>query len=100
MVASPPRAEATQAVQTYGNYIAGEWRPAASGETMENRNPANRDEVVGLFASSGADDVDAAIAAAEEAYRSWRFSSPMTRANILTRPPTFSNPASPRLGAS
>jgi alpha-ketoglutaric semialdehyde dehydrogenase len=83
MVASPPRAETTQAVQTYGNYIAGEWRPAASGETMENRNPADRDEVVGLFASSGAADVDAAIAAAEEAYRSWRFSSPMTRANIL-----------------
>ena len=83
MVASPPRAETTQAVQTYGNYIAGEWRPAVSGETMENRNPADRDEVVGLFASSGAADVDAAIAAAEEAYRSWRFSSPMTRANIL-----------------
>jgi aldehyde dehydrogenase (NAD+) len=83
MVASPPRAEAAQAVQTYGNYIAGEWRPAASGETMENRNPANRDEILGHFASSGADDVDAAIAAAEEAYRSWRFSSPMTRANIL-----------------
>jgi len=83
MVASPSRAEAARAGQTYGNYIAGEWRPAASGETMENRNPANRDEVVGLFASSAADDVDAAISAAEEAYRSWRFSSPMTRASIL-----------------
>jgi acyl-CoA reductase-like NAD-dependent aldehyde dehydrogenase len=83
MVASPPRAETTQAVETYGNYIGGEWRPAASGETMENRNPADRDEVVGLFASSGTADVDAAIAAAEDAYRSWRFSSPMTRANIL-----------------
>src|SRR5215216_3562363 len=83
MVASPPRVEATQAVQTYGNYIAGEWRPAASGETMENRNPANKDEIVGHFASSGAADVDAAIAAADEAYRSWRFSSPITRANIL-----------------
>src|SRR5215208_366390 len=83
MVASPQQTETTKAVQIYGNYIAGKWRPAASGETMENRNPANRDEVVGLFASSAADDVDAAIAAAEEAYRSWRFSSPMTRASIL-----------------
>src|SRR3712207_3840737 len=83
MVASPPRVEAAQVVETYGNYIAGEWRPAVSGETMENRNPANRDEVVGLFASSGTDDVDAAIGAAEEAFRSWRFSSPVTRANIL-----------------
>ncbi len=98
MVASPPRAETTQAVQTYGNYIAGEWRPAASGETMENRNPANRDEVVGLFASSGADDVDAAIAAAEEAYRSWRFSSPMTRANILHKAANILESRIPEVG--
>ena len=98
MVASPPRAEAAQAVQTYGNYIAGEWRPAASGETMENRNPANRDEVVGLFASSGADDVDAAIAAAEEAYRSWRFSSPMTRANILHKAANILESRIPEVG--
>jgi aldehyde dehydrogenase (NAD+) len=98
MVASPPRAESTQAVQTYGNYIAGEWRPAASGETMENHNPANRDEVVGLFASSGADDVDAAIAAAEEAYRSWRFSSPMTRANILHKAANILESRIPEVG--
>jgi alpha-ketoglutaric semialdehyde dehydrogenase len=98
MVASPPRAEAARAVQNYGNYIAGEWRPAASGETMENRNPANRDEVVGLFASSGNDDVDAAIAAAEEAYRSWRFSSPMTRAGILHKAANILESRIPEVG--
>ena len=98
MVASPPRAESTQEVQTYGNYIAGEWRPAASGETMENRNPAYRDEVVGLFASSGAADVDSAIAAAEEAYRSWRFSSPMTRANILHKAANILESRIPEVG--
>src|SRR5436305_10115052 len=83
MVASPSRPQTVQAAQTYGNFIAGEWRPAASGASMESRNPANRDEVIGVFASSGREDVDAAVAAAEEAYRTWRFSSPMTRANIL-----------------
>ena len=98
MVASPPRTEATQGVQTYGNYIAGEWRPAASGETMENRNPADRDEVVGLFASSGAADVDAAITAAEEAYRSWRFSSPITRANILHKAANILESRIPEVG--
>src|SRR4051794_1854321 len=98
MVASPPRAEAARAIQTYGNYIAGEWRPAVSGETMENRNPANRDEVVGLFASSGADDVDAAIAAAEEAFRSWRFSSPMTRASILHKAANILESRIPEVG--
>jgi aldehyde dehydrogenase (NAD+) len=98
MVASPPRAEAAQAIQTYGNYIAGEWRPAASGETMENRNPADRDEVVGFFASSGADDIDAAIAAAEEAFRTWRFSSPVTRANILHKAANILESRIPEVG--
>jgi alpha-ketoglutaric semialdehyde dehydrogenase len=83
MVASPSRPQTGQAAETYGNFIAGEWKPAASGGTMESRNPANRDEVIGIFASSGREDVDAAAAAAEEAYRTWRFSSPITRANIL-----------------
>jgi alpha-ketoglutaric semialdehyde dehydrogenase len=98
MVTSPQRTKPTQAVQTYGNYIAGEWRQAASGDTMENRNPANRDEIVGLFASSGADDVDAAISAAEEAYRSWRFSSPMTRASILHKAANILEARIPEVG--
>jgi acyl-CoA reductase-like NAD-dependent aldehyde dehydrogenase len=98
MVASPLRTEATEGVQTYGNYIAGEWRSAASGETMENRSPADRDEVLGLFASSGAADVDAAIAAADEAYRGWRFSSPITRANILHKAANILESRIPEVG--
>lgn len=80
MVATPTRAEA---VETFGNFIGGEWRPAASGDVIENRNPANQDEVIARFASSGERDVDDAIAAAAEAYETWRLSSPITRANIL-----------------
>ena len=83
MVATPTRVDSGQAVETFGNYIGGEWRPAAGGDSFENRSPANRDEVIGLFASSGGEDVDAAIGAAEDAYKTWRFSSPITRANIL-----------------
>jgi acyl-CoA reductase-like NAD-dependent aldehyde dehydrogenase len=67
----------------YGNYIAGEWRPAASGETIENRNPSNMTELLGTFASSDKDDVDRAISAAQEAYVSWSKTSPIARANIL-----------------
>jgi aldehyde dehydrogenase (NAD+) len=68
---------------SYGNFINGEWRAAASGEQFENRNPANTDDLVGLFASSGAEDVDAALAAAAEAADGWRRTSPIQRANIL-----------------
>ncbi|MCC6790191.1 MAG: aldehyde dehydrogenase family protein [Thermomicrobiales bacterium] len=67
----------------YSNYIAGEWRPAASGETTENRSPANTDDLLGRFASSDAGEVDAAIASAQEAFQGWRTTSPIARANIL-----------------
>jgi aldehyde dehydrogenase (NAD+) len=36
------------------NYIAGEWRPSAGGDTYEKRNPARPDELVGEFPSSAA----------------------------------------------
>ena len=46
------------------NYIAGEWRPSAGGDTYEKRNPARPDEVVGEFPSSAREDVDLAVQAA------------------------------------
>src|SRR5436190_19404205 len=42
------------------NYIAGEWRPSAAGDTYEKRNPARPGEVVGEFPSSTREDVEAA----------------------------------------
>ena len=43
-----------------------------SGQVYENRNPANTDELVGMFVSSNAEDVNAAVDDAKEAYKSWR----------------------------
>ena len=54
--------------ETFRNYINGEW---VSGSTFENRNPANTDEVVGLFVKGTAADVDAAAAAADAAFPAW-----------------------------
>ena len=70
-------------VQTFGNFIGGEWVPAKSGGTFENRNPANSDDLIGRFAASSAEDVDAAVSAAAEAFPAWRGMSPIARANIL-----------------
>ena len=39
-------------VPTYANFINGEWVPSASGETFENRNPANTDDLIGHFQKS------------------------------------------------
>ena len=48
-------------------YINGEWMLAASGETRDSINPANG-EVLASVAEGGAADVDAAVAAANDAY--------------------------------
>jgi acyl-CoA reductase-like NAD-dependent aldehyde dehydrogenase len=70
---------------TYHNLIGGEWVPAASGRTLENLNPADHSDVVGAFPSSHAEDVDAAVAAAKNAYASWRLVPAPKRAEILVR---------------
>jgi alpha-ketoglutaric semialdehyde dehydrogenase len=53
------------------NLIAGEWRPSASGDTYEKRNPARPSEVVGEFPASAEADVQEAVAAASAAFTGW-----------------------------
>jgi aldehyde dehydrogenase (NAD+) len=72
-------------VQTYANFINGEWVPAASGETFENRSPADTSDLVGRFAASSSADVDRAVASAAEAYTTWRQMPAPKRADILLR---------------
>src|SRR6202790_5462573 len=69
----------------FKNFINGEWVESRSGKAYENRNPANTDELVGMFVSSVAEDVDAAVDAAKEAYKSWRLVPAPKRAEILYR---------------
>jgi alpha-ketoglutaric semialdehyde dehydrogenase len=73
------------APRVYKNFINGEWRDSRSGEAYENRNPANTDELVGMFASSTQEDVDAAVDAAKAAYEKWRLTPAPKRAEILFR---------------
>jgi acyl-CoA reductase-like NAD-dependent aldehyde dehydrogenase len=70
---------------TFHNLIGGEWLPAASGKTILNLNPADHSDVVGAFPSSHADDVDLAVAAAKQAFSSWRLVPAPKRAEILVR---------------
>src|SRR5919112_580327 len=67
----------------YNNYIDGQWVPSASGETFENRNPANMEDLIGVFQKSTRRDVDAALDAAARAYESWRSVPAPRRAEIL-----------------
>src|SRR5262249_39170752 len=72
---------------TYRNFINGKWAESSAGKTLENRNPANTEDVVGVFPDSDASDLNAAVAAAAEAYRTWRLVPAPRRAEILFRAP-------------
>jgi aldehyde dehydrogenase (NAD+) len=69
----------------YKNYIGGVWVEAKSGKTFENRNPANRQDLIGAFPASGAEDVNAAVQAAKEAFGRWRLVPAPKRGEILQR---------------
>ncbi len=73
------------AVPTYFNIINGQDVASASGRTFENRNPARRDEVLGVFQSCGPADARCAVAAAEQAFVTWRNVPAPRRAEILYR---------------
>ncbi|MBA2965200.1 MULTISPECIES: aldehyde dehydrogenase family protein [Ramlibacter] len=71
--------------ETYRNLVGGEWVAAASGQTFESRNPADRRELVGRFAAGGAEDARAAVAAAAKAFPAWRAMAPGKRAQVLNK---------------
>jgi len=66
-----------------GNYINGQWQPAQSGHTQPNLNPADLEDVVGVFPLSDAADAQAAVEAAQGAFAAWRATPISTRARIL-----------------
>ena len=69
----------------YKNFINGEWVDSVSGKTFENRNPANKDEIIGLFQRSDAGDVNRAVEAAKSSANMWRKYPAPKRAEILYR---------------
>jgi alpha-ketoglutaric semialdehyde dehydrogenase len=71
--------------ETFHNFIDGKWVPARSGKTFENRNPANQDDLIGVFPDSDESDVNAAVAAARRAFESWRLVPAPRRAEIVRR---------------
>lgn len=63
--------------------IGGQW--VASAATTENRNPANPDDLIGLYARGGAAEVELAVAAALKAQPAWAAASPQLRSDVLRR---------------
>ncbi|MCE2802583.1 MAG: aldehyde dehydrogenase family protein [Gemmatimonadota bacterium] len=70
---------------TFHNFIAGEWVRAASGQTFENRNPADTRDLVGHFPRSGAADVERAVASATRGFARWSRTPAPARGDVLRR---------------
>ncbi len=72
-------------VETYHNYIGGEWVASKSGEYFDNINPADTSDIVGRFPKSDGTDVNAAVEAAKDAATRWRRTPAPKRGEILFR---------------
>src|ERR1700674_2671950 len=71
--------------KVFKNYINGEWVESRSGKALENRNPANTGELIGMFPLSSEEDANLAIDAAKAAYDKWRLTPAPKRGEILFR---------------
>src|SRR6266446_4414053 len=84
-LASPATLGSSHPTKVFKNFIDGEWVESSTGETFENRNPANTRDVVGVFQKSAKADVDAAVDAAKRAFAKWRLVPAPRRAEIVFR---------------
>ncbi len=72
-------------MEIYRNYINGRWVESTAERFLENKNPANTDEVLGLMPLSSRDEARAAIRAAVEAFDKWRRVTAPARGSYVAR---------------
>ncbi|HKX28823.1 MAG TPA: aldehyde dehydrogenase family protein [Blastocatellia bacterium] len=82
---STAKAKLSARTENYRNFIGGRWVKPAGGAMLENRNPADVRDRVGLFPASTAEDVEAAVRAAAAALPKWRATPAPKRGEILYR---------------
>ncbi len=71
--------------ETFKNFIGGQWVAPATGAYFENRNPADRDDIIGCFPRSGPDDVARAVASAQRGFAHWSKTPAPVRGEVLHR---------------
>jgi len=70
-------------VETFKNFVNGEWKGSRNGATFENENPAVRGSNIASFQSSTQDDVREAIDVADNAFKTWKRTSVPERQNHI-----------------
>jgi acyl-CoA reductase-like NAD-dependent aldehyde dehydrogenase len=69
--------------KTYGNFINGEWTPSKDGKVFSIFNSSNQQQLLASFQASTESDVDIAVNAANEAFKTWSKVPGPDRASIL-----------------
>jgi succinate-semialdehyde dehydrogenase / glutarate-semialdehyde dehydrogenase len=78
-------------LMTYPNtqlFINGQWQDAADGRTLAVHNPATGQEI-GRVAHAGKADLDAALAAAQKGFETWRDMTAADRSKIMRKAAGF-----------
>lgn len=71
--------------ERYEVWVGGALTAGSSGQWIEDRNPANIDDLVALFPAMQPEDVAGAIETAARAFPVWRATNPVERGEILKR---------------
>src|SRR6267154_3787580 len=72
-------------MDTYRNFIGGNWIDSSSSRTVNNTNPANMEDVIGTVRQATREETRAAIDAASEAFNAWRKTPAPTRGRIVAK---------------
>src|SRR5213593_1242645 len=70
-------------MKKFNNFIAGKWVSPESGEYFDNRNPADRGDVIGKFPLSDRRDVERAVESAKRGFERWRRTPAPARGDVL-----------------
>lgn len=72
-------------METYGQYIGGEWRQGTGERVEKNLNPANTDDVIGLVHYATRAETRSAIEAAVDAQKAWKRVPGPERGRVVLR---------------
>ena len=67
----------------FSNRVGGEWVAPASGEYIENRNPARQTDLIGMWPESGREEVARAVESAQRGFEKWRATPAPQRGMVL-----------------
>ena len=72
-------------MKTFQNFIGGQWVGPATDAHFENRNPADRNDLIGHFPLSDASDVERAVQSARRGFDLWKRTPAPARGDVLRR---------------